>query len=78
MGGVTRNAVIGKAHRIGLAGTAPRSNRGQRRGNSTLRLPRPKRVYPDPVPLTPVTTFQESLELFARALGVRLPKAAAA
>src|SRR5689334_13015943 len=41
LGGVTRNAVIGKVHRLGLAGRATTSRRAApRRSHSNLRVPR--------------------------------------
>jgi GcrA cell cycle regulator len=47
LGGVTRNAVIGKVHRLGLDGRATTSRRAApRRSRSNLRVPRtPGRIF---------------------------------
>jgi GcrA cell cycle regulator len=41
--GVTRNAVIGKVHRLGLAGRAK---------TPSASVPRPRRIAPPPTPRT--------------------------
>ena len=50
LGGVTRNAVIGKVHRLGLAGrsrpSAPGVARARTREPAPRRLPRPRRACP--------------------------------
>lgn len=52
LGGVTRNAVIGKVHRLGLAGrmepAAPRRTRAERPRTSASRRPSPSRPPPPP------------------------------
>ena len=52
LGGVTRNAVIGKVHRLGLAGrmepSAPRRARADRPRTSAPRRPSPSRPPPPP------------------------------
>jgi len=57
LGGVTRNAVIGKVHRLGLAGrmepSAPRRTRAERPRTSALRRPSPSRPPPPPPPAAP-------------------------
>jgi GcrA cell cycle regulator len=56
LGRVTRNAVIGKVHRLGLAGRPKRSDRRQTLGRSTTAR-RPRRRLPlasnHPRPVTP-------------------------
>ena len=57
LGGVTRNAVIGKVHRLGLSGRATPSRPVKR----PPRLARPKpRIRPDGVPSTTDTNIDET------------------
>jgi GcrA cell cycle regulator len=51
LGGVTRNAVIGKVHRLGLSGRATPSRPGRAAAVRTPRTPRPAR--PPALPRTP-------------------------
>jgi GcrA cell cycle regulator len=44
LGGVTRNAVIGKVHRLGLAGRAPTSRQKIHRPRRAVNAPAPKRL----------------------------------
>jgi GcrA cell cycle regulator len=48
LGGVTRNAVIGKVHRLGLSGRARPSRPGRAPRNPTPRAARPARPAPPP------------------------------
>lgn len=56
LGGVTRNAVIGKLHRLKLTGTRPATPRPRRatsprRSRPPARLPRPRLAPPPPAPV---------------------------
>ncbi|HEY3696266.1 GcrA family cell cycle regulator, partial [Phenylobacterium sp.] len=46
LGGVTRNAVIGKVHRLGLSGRAPASAPSRAPRTATSRSKRPRRAPP--------------------------------
>jgi len=48
LGGVTRNAVIGKVHRLGLSGRAPPRNRRDRPSRPRVRRVRPPPRCPRP------------------------------
>jgi GcrA cell cycle regulator len=50
LGGVTRNAVIGKVHRLGLSGRAKHSRPGRAPRISSPRAARPARLTPPPRP----------------------------
>jgi GcrA cell cycle regulator len=47
LGGVTRNAVIGKVHRLGLSGRAAPSQPAR----TVFKAPRPSRPVPPPAPV---------------------------
>ncbi len=49
LGGVTRNAVIGKVHRLGLSGRATPSRPARPRPQTTARAMAPLRGRPDPL-----------------------------
>ena len=51
LGGVTRNAVIGKVHRLGLSGRAPASAPARAPRTATPRPKRPRRVSTAAPPL---------------------------
>lgn len=54
MGDVTRNAVIGKVHRLGLSGRATTS-RADRPRRATIPKPQPKPVVAEPLTVTEAT-----------------------
>jgi len=54
LGGVTRNAVIGKVHRLGLSGRATTS-RADRPRRATIPKPQPKPVVAEPVTVAEAT-----------------------
>jgi len=57
LGGVTRNAVIGKIHRLGLSGRAPASAPGSRRAR-----PKPERRLGRPALAAPPTRLAAAVE----------------
>jgi GcrA cell cycle regulator len=64
IGGVTRNAVIGKVHRLGLSGRAPTSRVATARPRARIAAPRRpvKPRFNSASPLTHRTTFQLEAE----------------
>ena len=60
LGGVTRNAVIGKIHRLGLSGRATPSRPKGAAGICNARPLRP--VRPPPLPRTPGAVFSAPVE----------------
>ena len=55
LGGVTRNAVIGKVHRLGLSGRGAPSAPGRSPRPSVPRVPRPRRPAPVRTPPPPTS-----------------------
>lgn len=51
LGEVTRNAVIGKVHRLGLSGRATTSRIDRPRAHQMRRPPRPRLIVPEAIPV---------------------------